>query len=198
MDNLFYTIMEAEGDPPVPMETPAAPTMDASGNMGEMPMDIPPELPTDGGLGGIDTSTGGLDYGMDPTMMDPEGGDQSQNGGENAPEDNKISEKANNLLNQKLYTQFVNRNSEIEGIVENVQKITPLLSYEVVQSNDKTLNQLKAALSKGQSYVINKFVNARYGENLLFFRKLDALYVLLMDDLNSNLKKLEKQGSNNN
>ena len=101
-----------------------------------------------------------------------------------------MSEKANNILNQQLYQKMVNRNSEIEEIIENIQTLP--LPYEIVKSIDVSVNKLKSALSKGQDYVINTFVDAKYGENLLFFQKLDSLYVLLMNDIDTNLKKMNK------
>ena len=90
---------------------------------------------------------------------------------------------------------MIHRNKEIEDIVDNLQKISPILPSDVVYENDKSLNQLKQALSKGKSYVIDKFINAEYGENMLFFTKLDSLYVLLMDKINSNLKGINNSSN---
>lgn len=125
----------------------------------------------------------------------------SDNGSEDGVEDDqtnetsdveseKLSENANNILNQRLYQKMVNRNDEIDEILKNLQIIVPSLPFEVVKSNDVSVNRLKTALSKGKSYVINKFVESKYGENLLFYEKLDSLYTLLLDNINTNLKKI--------
>ena len=50
---------------------------------------------------------------------------------------------------------------------------------------------VKSALEAGQNYVIEKFVDTKYGGNLLYYKKLEALYTLLMDKINSNLKKAD-------
>ena len=102
-----------------------------------------------------------------------------------------MSEKASNILNKTLYDKFIARNKEVEDILSNLQTISSVLPIEVVNQNEKDVNSLKSALEAGQNYVIEKFVDAKYGENVLYFRKLDALYTLLMDRINSNLKKAE-------
>ena len=84
------------------------------------------------------------------------------------------------------------RNKEIEEIIASLKDLIPLLPYEVVKSNDESVNQLKNALQKGQKYVINDFVDSGYGENLLFYQKLDSLYVLLLNQIDKNLKKIKK------
>jgi hypothetical protein len=45
--------------------------------------------------------------------------------------------------------------------------------------------------------LIGNFVGAKYGENLIFFQKLDALYTMLIQQLNDNLKKLKDSNENN-
>ena len=86
---------------------------------------------------------------------------------------------------------MVARNSEIEEILNNIKDIVPLLPYDIVKSNDESINHLKSALMKGQKYVINDFVDSGYGENLLFYQKLDSLYVLLLNQIDKNLKKIK-------
>ena len=90
---------------------------------------------------------------------------------------------------------MLDRNNDIENIIDNVQTIVPLLPYEVIKANDVSLNRLKQALSKGQDYVIHKFLDSGYGENLLYFQKLDSLYALLWEDIDANLKKIVKKQS---
>ena len=106
-------------------------------------------------------------------------------------EDKKLSKKANDILNQRLYQQMSDRNNEINEIINNMQIIVPVLPYDIVQSNDISLNRLKSALLKGQQYVINNFVDSGYGENLLFYQKLDSLYTLLLNSIDANLKKIK-------
>jgi hypothetical protein len=138
------------------------------------------------GMGGLNDMDGG---------DTPEGeGDSSGEGGgeeEADKQDTKLASKANNILNQTLYDKFVKRNSEIEDIITSIKDTVPLLPYDIVKSNDKSMNQLKAALQKGQEYVINDFVENGYGENLLFYNKLDSLYVLLLNRIDTNLKKIK-------
>ena len=90
---------------------------------------------------------------------------------------------------------MLDRNNDIENIIDNVQTIVPLLPYEVIKANDVSLNRLKQALSKGQDYVIHKFLDSGYGENLLYFQKLDSLYTLLLEDIDANLKTIVKKQS---
>lgn len=126
-------------------------------------------------------------------MGDEDGGNtDNDNPDQNNQEEEKLSEKANNILNQKLYQKIINRNDEIEDVINNYQKLVSVIPYEVVKINDVSLSRLKKALSKGRDYVINKFVESKYGENRLFYDKLDSLYTLLLDDIDSNLKKINK------
>lgn len=185
--DLFTLVMEAEGDLLQPFD---------AGEPEQTPDETIPQEPSQ--------PTGDTGFDEPPPLADDEdlsfsddGGEENVGGdneitddGEPNKEDEKLSEKANNILNQQLYQKMVNRNSEIEEIIENIQTLP--LPYEIVKSIDVSVNKLKSALSKGQDYVINTFVDAKYGENLLFFQKLDSLYVLLMNDIDTNLKKMNK------
>ena len=191
--DLFLMVMEAEGDLVQPFDGgDAAPTDDANAPPTEQPspepdgMGEPPPIADDETMS-FDDSGGGLDDGGDSTTdeNDEDNEDGTKNGGE------KLSDKANAVLNHKLYQQFLDRNKEIEDILDNMQKVVPLLPYEIVQKNDAYITRLKTALDKGKSYAIEKFINSDYGENLLFFHKLDALYNLLEDEINRNLKDLD-------
>lgn len=192
MQNLFHIIMEADGDPleafdpgestdAAPAEQPAEPA--PAPEQGD---DTPPP-PTDEGmdeLAGFDDTAAGDDQ---------MGGDETSEDGTNdeSQEDEKLSEKANSVLNQALYQKMVKRNQDIENTLNSIQQIVPVLPYEVIKSNDADLTRLKTALEKGQKYVLEKFVDSGYGENLLYFEKLDALYTLLLNNINRNLKKVE-------
>jgi len=198
--NLFLLVMEAGGSLVEPFDAgggdmgmdtstpPADSPPDASGDMGG----DPPPLPTD--TGGMDnlgfdmSNSGGDEMGIGADMSTGDDGQQEEstkNGGE------KLSEKANSILNQKLYQQMMDRNQEIEDTIESITRLTPLLPYQTIRENDENMTRLKAALDKGKSYLLENFVNAKYGENLIFFQKLDALYTLLIEQLNTNLKKLK-------
>ena len=191
---LFFTVMEAEGDELQPFDggadTPpediAPPATDTGGgdDLGE-----PPPLEDDGGM----------DF---PSATDDNGGGDDMGGGDSSGENNeeeadkndtKLSDKANNILNEQLYKTMDARNKEIEEIIASLKDLIPLLPYEVVKSNDESVNQLKNALQKGQKYVINDFVDSGYGENLLFYQKLDSLYVLLLNQIDKNLKKIKNK-----
>ena len=190
--DLFTLVMEAEGDLLQPFDGGESP--DTGGNEQPPAHDTPPssdaeppEMSDDEDLSFSDSSSdGGADMGM--------GDDEnSEDNGQPNKEDEKLSEKANNILNQQLYQRMLDRNSEIEEIINNIQMITPMIPYDLVTQNDKSVNQLKTALNKGQNYVINKFIDSQYGENLLFFQKLDSLYTLLLDTIDANLKSINKK-----
>lgn len=190
--DLFTLVMEAEGDLLQPFDGGESP--DNGGNEQPPANDTPPssdaeppEMSDDEDLSFSDSSSdGGADMGM--------GDDEnSEDNGQPNKEDEKLSEKANNILNQQLYQRMLDRNSEIEEIINNIQMITPMIPYDLVTQNDKSVNQLKTALNKGQNYVINKFIDSQYGENLLFFQKLDSLYTLLLDTIDANLKSINKK-----
>lgn len=187
--DLFMMVMEAEGDllqpfdASAPDEGPAPNETEAPAPPQDSGFDEPPPLSEDEDLQFSDSDLG-------DGMTDGSEGDDNA---EENKDDGKLSEKANNILNQQLYQKMLERNSEIEEIVNNIQTIVPLLPYEVIKVNDESLNKLKTALAKGQKYVINDFIDAKYGENLLFYEKLNALYTLLLNDIDTNLKKIESQ-----
>lgn len=192
--NLFYTVMEADGDLLEPFDAAAAEAEVADEQQGQPPeqppADMGPDSPPDATdmeeLGGFDETGGDMDGGETGDPNDP----NNQNG--QPQQDRKLSQKANDALNQKLYQQFVQRNSDIEETLENLQAIIPILPYDVVAQNDKSINRLKTALTTGQDYVLNKFVKAGYGENLWEYQRLDALYTLLQNKINSVLQKFQR------
>lgn len=188
-DNIFQIIMEADGDlEPFDASATEAPENESSppndiSNGAEDDVNAPPPQGEDAELGFDDTND---DMSGDNNNIDESNGDTDK-------ESDKLSEKANNILNQKLYKKFIDRNSEINDVIENIQLIIPLLPIEVVRKNDTSINHLKSALKRGQTYVIDKFINSQYGENLLFYEKLDTLYTLICDELNTTLKKYTKE-----
>lgn len=196
--DFFYLVMEAEGEEPAPVDGGDPPAMDIPADSeapsDDLGADLPPDMPD---MGGDELDFG--DDGGGTDLADSENSSSSSSDSEDEKkekaEEDKISTKTNNILNERLYDQMIHRNKEIEDIVDNLQKISPILPSDVVYENDKSLNQLKQALSKGKSYVIDKFINAEYGENMLFFTKLDSLYVLLMDKINSNLKGINNSSN---
>ena len=191
--SLFFTVMEAEGDELQPFDggadTPpediAPPATDTGGGDD---LGAPPPLEDDGGLEvpSLDDSGGGDDMGGDDSSSENNEEEADQN-------DTRLSDKANNILNEQLYKKMDARNKEIEEILASLKDIVPLLPYDVVKSNDESVNQLKNTLLKGQKYVINDFVDSGYGENLLFYQKLDSLYVLLLNRIDTNLKKIKNK-----
>ena len=196
-DNFFVMVMEAGGSIAEPFDAGGADMgMDASAGAPPDPsMGDPPALPDGGGMdmGDMAFDAGdGMDMGGDPAA----GEDGQQEEGTQNP-GAKLSDKANSILNQRLYTQMMDRNQEIEDTIENINRLIPLLPYEAIRENDDNMTRLKAALDKGKSYLIGNFVGAKYGENLIFFQKLDALYTMLIQQLNDNLKKLKDSNENN-
>lgn len=194
MPDLFQLVMEAEGDliepfdagnavQDIPEEAPQQ--QQSSTDSSNMSSEEPPPLNENEDMmqyPGADEMSAGGEFGGNETTDDGSGDEQSN-------EEKKVSEKANNILNQKLYQQMIDRNREVEEIIANIQTITPTLPYEIVKLNDVSLDRLKKALTAGQNYVIDKFVKSQYGENLLYFKKLDVLYSAILEDINTNLKK---------
>lgn len=190
--NFFLYIMEAEtelasfdggGD----MSTSADPPMDDSAPPSpDDGADNPPDLASDdSGTDGLDSfdgtdTTGGIDDGTG----DESGADEDGN-----KDDESMSEKANGILNQKLYEQMCSRNDEIDNIIESLQSLTPVLPHDVINENEKHISRLKAALNKSKDYAVNKFIDGSYGENLLFFNEINLLFTMLCDELDKNLKK---------
>lgn len=191
MSNLFHFIMEADGDLAEPFDPGAA------DDAVESEANPPQEEQQSGGdeqpPGGTDDMGGDLAQPFDDSMDEGDMGGEEDTSGEEEQqsEDKKLSEKANSVLNQTLYQKIIGRNKEIEETLESIQQITPVLPFDIVHDNDVSINRLKAALAKGQSYVLEKFVDSKYGENLMFYQKLDALYTLLLNDINKNLKKVK-------
>lgn len=192
MRGLFHLIMEADGDPLEAFDP--GESMDAPPEEEAPPQEAPSEPQQ-----GDDTPPPPNDEGMDELagFEDTDEGDQM--GSEDASnddqtenqEDQKLSEKANSVLNQALYQKLVKRNQQIEETIQNIQQIIPVLPQDIIQSNDVYMTRLKAALEKGQQYSLEKFVDSGYGENALFYEKLDALYTILLNNINHNLKKFE-------
>ena len=197
--NLFYMVMEAEGDDllqPMDMgDTSNAPTEAPPPDSPSGSNDNPPPLEEADNADAL--SFPGEDGGGENQDTGENTDDNNDNAEENK-EDEQLSQKASNVLNKTLYDQFVSRNQEVDDIVNNLQTISAVLPIEIVKENEEDVNRLKSALTAGQNYVIEKFVYAQYGENALYFRKLDALYTLLMDRINSRLKSAEKNLQPNN
>ena len=197
--DLFTFIMEADDDIPIP-DFDAGDTPDEGG--GEEP--AAQEAPLTNNETGSDTLPPDLgnendDFNFDPNAGGEEGNESADEGsGEDTTADQddsarSVGEKANAILNEKLYRVLTERNAEIESHIKQIQQVLSVLPYEVVEDIDKPINQLKTALSKGQSYAIDKFVSAEYGTNLTFYEKLNALYILLEDEIDKRIKKVTKQ-----
>lgn len=203
--NLFYLVMEAEGDDmtlqpfdmnavegndqTMPDQSTQQPSPDAPENGSNG--DPPPLNEEDIQADALDFS--GVDGGDGNQNTNEDNGDTNNENAEDNKDDEKLSEKANSAMNKELYDKFVQRNAEIESILENIQTLSPAIPYHIVKENDKVVTQLKSALDAGKNYVIEKFINLAYGENLLYYKKLDALYILLMDKINENLKKADTE-----
>jgi len=202
--DLFLMVMEAEGDliepfdggTDTPPDTGAPPSGDAPAQSAPPDgMDEPPPMADDASLGLDEGMPGGeqtSDDAVDDQLGNDSGDDQTNDDNAN---DVKLSDKANAVLNQRLYQQMMDRNQEITDIMENLNKINPVLSYEVVKLNEKPVSRLRAAQEKCKEYMLNKFVDSKYGENMLFFQKVDALYTLLLQCIDTNLKKYDEENS---
>lgn len=187
-DNLFRYIMEAETelasfddggaeDTAPPMDDSAPPDDGA---------DNPPEMNDTGDdFGSFDD--GSSDSSLD--MGDGSEGTEGESGEEENNQDESMSEKANNILNQKLYEQLCSRNDEIEKVLENLQQLTPVIPSDVFDENEELVSKLKAALNKSKDYAISKFIDSKYGENLFFYNEINMLFMTICDELDKNLKR---------
>ena len=190
MDDIFHFIMEAEGDEVEPFdvggEENSSPQVDASGEDQSPDADSPPPMSDEEDtVPGFDDSQ---EMGGEEEPSD-EGGDDTEENPDK--KDGKLSEKVSNILNQQLYSNLLNKNLEIENTINSINDLNSALPYEIINKNEEPLRKLKAALSKGQNYAIDSFIDNSYGENRMFYQKLDALYTLLLNELNANLKKVQ-------
>ena len=197
--NLFYMVMEADDEELQPFSMDDVQAEDTA-PAEDMPNEDTPQEP-DNGPPSLEENTGdalsfpGVDDGGDTTDTNNDegtGDDNNDNATENN-EDEKLSAKANAVLNKDLYDKFIQKNSEVEEVLENLQKLSAAIPFSIVKEIDTPVIQLKSALDAGKNYVIEKFVDTKYGGNLLYYKKLEALYTLLMDKINSNLKKADTE-----
>jgi hypothetical protein len=197
--NLFYMVMEADDEELQPFSMDDVQAEDTA-PAEDIPNEDTPQEP-DNGPPSLEENTGdalsfpGVDDGGDTTDTNNDegtGDDNNDNATENN-EDEKLSAKANAVLNKDLYDKFIQKNSEVEEVLENLQKLSAAIPFSIVKEIDTPVIQLKSALDAGKNYVIEKFVDTKYGGNLLYYKKLEALYALLMDKINSNLKKADTE-----
>ena len=190
-ENLFLYIMEAETelasfDDGGDASADAAPPMDDSAPPSDDGADNPPEMNDTGeDFGSFDD--GSSDPSLD--MGDGSEGTEEGSGEEEQDQDESMSEKANNILNQRLYEQLCARNDEIEKVLDNLQQITPVIPSDVFDENEELVSKLKAALNKSKDYAISKFIDSKYGENLFFYNEINVLYTSICDELDKNLKR---------
>lgn len=205
--DLFTIIMEADDIPDfdagadlsaatdTPIEPDATSNPDDGGS-GSSEQDAPPEM-NDSGMDdfGFNPDEGG---GEDPNETG-EDNPTDDTGGNDADEDNvegkKLGAKTNDILNERLYRRLTERNAEVETDLKQIQQVLSVLPYEIAESDrmERLINQLKTALSKGQSYAIDNFVSSEYGVNLTFFEKLNALYALIEDSIDKEIRKANKE-----
>lgn len=191
MKDIFHFIMEAEGDEVAPFdvggEEESSPQVDASGEEQSPDADSPPPVTDE-----ADDTVPGFDDSQDMGGEEDPLGDGEADAEENPDKkDGKLSEKVSNILNQQLYSNLLSKNLEVENTINSLNDLNSALPYDIINKNEEPLRKLKAALSKGQAYAIDSFIDNSYGENRMFFQKLDALYTLLLDELNTNLKKVQ-------
>lgn len=188
--SLFDIVMEADGDllePFSPSEEPQAEVSDQQGQTNEQPpADMGAEdLPPDPG-GGME------DLGFDETGGDMENQDENQDDQNAEANNQQLAQKSDDILNQNLYQQWLITNDNMETLIDNIQAIIPCLPCETVDQIDKSINRLNRAYDYSRDYVLDKFVNMSYGENLMQYQKLITLYTLLQNEIDSVLKKFQK------
>ena len=188
MKDLFTFVMEAEGDLAEPFDpgTDEEPATDQNAEMDTAPagdQDLVGPVPTSDDMGEMPMDS-------DETMTNGDTGDDNS---EDQKDDTSQSEKAANILNQRLYQEMIERNSKIESILKNIDKLQSVLPFDVSRSIQPFITDLKTALFTGQSYVVNDFVDTGYGENRLYYNKLNALYTALLNSIDSQLKKVKTE-----
>ena len=186
MRDLFTYVMEAEGDLAEPFDpgTDAEPASQDQGSMDTAPagdQDLVGPVPTSDDMGEMPMDS-------DETMMNGDTGDENS---EDQKDDTSQSEKAANILNQRLYQEMIERNSAVENILKNIDKLQSVLPFDISHSIQPFITDLKTALFTGQSYVVNDFVDTEYGANRLYYNKLNALYTALLNAIDSKLKKVK-------
>ena len=118
--------MEAEGDMLQPFD--GGSDMGVENVPDEAPeQSVPDDIPDDGNPPDLAGDEQQLSYDDDTVDETPNDEDDMIPTDEPNKEDGKLSDKANNILNQKLYQQMLTRNSSIEDIIANVHILTPLL-----------------------------------------------------------------------
>ena len=187
MKDLFTFVMEADGDLAEPFDPGMGdePAPEQNTEMDTAPagdQDLVGPVPTSDDMGEMPVES-------DETMMNGDTGDE--NNAEDQKDDTSQSEKAANILNQRLYQEMIERNSKIENILKNIDKLQSVLPFDVSNAIQPFITDLKTALFTGQSYVVNDFVDTEYGENRLYYNKLNALYTALLNSIDSQLKKVK-------
>ena len=187
--SLFDIVMEADGDllePFTPSEEPQAEVSDQQGQTNEQP-------PADMGADDLPPDPGGgmEDLGFDETGGDMENQDENQENQNGDMENQQLAQKSDDILNQNLYQQWLITNDNMDTLIQNIQAIIPALPCETVDLIDKSINRLNRAFDYSKDYVLNKFVNMSYGENLMQYQKLVTLYTLLQNEIDSVLKKFQ-------
>lgn len=188
MSDLFRFVMEANGDllePFTPDEDPE-PSMPDQQGAGEQPpadmgADSPPSASEELDDLSFDDTGGGTEDEANPE-------NQQGEDGANQPVPS-LAKQANDVLNQQLYQHMCDQNESIEDLLDQLQSIIPALPYDVVVQNDRQIQRLKRALECSQDYVLNDFVGAEYGENLLKSQEFDALFAVLQNEIDGVLKK---------
>lgn len=186
--NLFQAFMEADGDLLQDFDPEA--TGDDSlvvddGSTEPAPSESQSASPMDDLLAPPPSEDEALS--MDDTGTE-EGGGEGEDG--KPKEDELISKKVSNNLNSELLNKFTEKNEFIDKTIENLRKLIPLLPAEVVQKVNEQIKTLNSAAEKGKDYVINKFIDKEYGENLMYFEKLNILYELLLKNINTDIKTI--------
>lgn len=197
MTSLFVSVMEAEGNElqPFSNEVPDEDNVEQSQPVTNNQMDDdsqPPPLQEDDN----DLSFSSENDDSDNESIDNDGSDNMEmaddNNKDTSSNQDNLSKKANNILNQQLYEQMIAYNDDLSSLLDNIQTIIPVLPYETVREIDNYTMKLQETLVTSKNYVINKFINSQYGENLLFFEKLKSLCSILKNQINKNLKQIEK------
>lgn len=188
-ENLFVAFMEAEGDLLQDFDPEAGDDtmIEDDGSTDEAPAPSNTQQPMDDLLSPPTTEDQLTpdDMGMDDeSSQDVDGEDQEK--------DESISKKVSNNLNSELLAKFTEKNEFVEKTIDNLRKLIPLLPAEIVQKVNDNIKTLNNAFEKGKEYVVVKFIDKDYGENLMYFEKLNILYELLLKNINSDIKVILK------
>ena len=183
--DIYKFLFEAPGDEDeatteAPEETP--PADDNPPDMGD---DVAADEPMDdeGGLDGPPDI--GDDFGDEDSFTDDTGED-TQN--------LTIDEKISSILNVNLYKNYLSLLSDI-GTQLNTIKNNIDIFQAISDKTEETVTAIKNLDKNLRTYMMDTFQDERYENNMLFYNKCKALYKLLNEKFEKDIRKSIKSST---